>query len=102
MAREFPWAGAIGLVCIAQDDRYSQSPLFQSDQPGIERELAKWSASSLACLKKVKPISPALCKDVTALNFKAGNVDDAKLQVIEKKHAKEFDKIASKNIPCMD
>ena len=102
MAREFPWAGVISLVCIDQDDRYSQSPFFQSDQPGIERELSKWPSATLACLKKVKPVSPALCKDVTALDFKAGNVDDAKLQAIEKKHAKEFDKITSKNIPCMD
>jgi hypothetical protein len=102
MARDFPWTATVGMVCIAQDDRYHQSPLFQSDQQGIEQDLAKWSADSLACLKKMKPISTALCKDVTALNFKAGNVDEAKLRAIEKKHAKEFDKITSKNIPCID
>lgn len=102
MAGEFPWIGVVGLTCIAQDDRYRQSPLSESDRPGIEKEFAKWPEPTLACLRKVKPISAALCKDVTALNFMAGNIDEAKLQAIEKKHAKEFDKITSKKIPCLD
>lgn len=102
MAGEFPWVGVIGLTCIAQDDHYRQSPLFGSDQPGIEKEFANWPEPTLVCLRKVKPISAALCKDVTALNFMAGNIDEAKLQAIEKKHAKEFDKITSKKIPCLD
>ncbi len=101
LARGIPATAFAGLLCIAQDDRYKQSPLFQADKIGIEKELSSWPSTTLNCLRKVKPLPAKLCADVTSLDFKARNIDETTFQELNEKYAKEFKKINSMNLQCL-
>ena len=101
IAHTIPTPLFAGLLCVAQDGRYLQSELFKSRRSEVENDLSRWPAGSLVCLRKTKPLSFRLCKDVTALSV-GENLDEAAWRAVEKKHAAELKKIDSNDFPCFE